>query len=199
MEGRAPGGTELPLIRVELVLDDLTVREPRWQFNQERGAELTPAFMAAGLFLVVVGAGIVWMVRLQYAPLPPDTDGPLPRIDPAAAALLASRPSMRGVSREQCAGLVAAGLVDSDRLLAAGGLRIAAGVVLLVAVGLGVVLPPVIARFGPWPAALPAGLVIVAVEFWMAGVLLRTLTAAGERAARESAISTRRADTGATS
>jgi len=196
MEGRAAGGPELPLIRTELVLDDLTVREPRWQFNQQLGAELTPAFIAAGLFLVVVGAGIIWMVRVQYRAVPPDADGAMPGVGPATAALLASRPSMRGVGRQQCADLVSAGLVDGDRLLAAGGLRIAAVVVVLLALGLGVVVPPIMARFGPWPLAIPAGLLVVAAMFWVSGVRLRTLTGAGERVA---ALSTRRAGSGATS
>jgi hypothetical protein len=196
MEGRAAGGAELPLIRTELVLDDLTVREPRWQFNQERGAELTPAFIAAGLFLVVVGVGIVWMVRAQYRRMPPDPAGPRPPVDAATAALLARRPSMRGVSRQQCADLVSAGLVDSDRLLAAGGLRIAGGVVLLLALGLGIVVPPVVNRFGPWPVAIPAGLLVVAAMFWMAGARLRALTGAGERVA---SLSTRPAGSGAPS
>jgi hypothetical protein len=42
--------------------DTFPVREPDWQFNRARTAELAPAFVAGGLFILVVGVGIVVML-----------------------------------------------------------------------------------------------------------------------------------------
>jgi hypothetical protein len=40
--------------------------EPAWQRHQDLAAELRPAFLAGGLFLLVTGAGVIWIVRWQH-------------------------------------------------------------------------------------------------------------------------------------
>ena len=57
--------------------------EPRWQVRADRNASLTPAFISGGLFMIVIGAGIVWIVRFQY----PRQGSGLP--DPGRAAVWA--------------------------------------------------------------------------------------------------------------
>jgi archaellum biogenesis protein FlaJ (TadC family) len=38
-----------------------------WQYDIERAAEIAPAFIAAALFLLIIGVGVVVMVRLRYS------------------------------------------------------------------------------------------------------------------------------------
>lgn len=60
--GPAEGAT----IIAEISADASGVIEPAWQINEERTVDLIPAFVSGGLFVLVIGAGILWIVRLQY-------------------------------------------------------------------------------------------------------------------------------------
>jgi hypothetical protein len=65
----------------EFSIDDLRLAEPAWQFHGARAREFMPAFVSAGLFLVVVGAGVVGMVRLRHpVRLPADADPERPAV-----------------------------------------------------------------------------------------------------------------------
>jgi hypothetical protein len=50
----------------EFSIDGLGLAEPAWQYHGARAKEFMPAFVSGGLFLVVVGAGVVGMVRLRH-------------------------------------------------------------------------------------------------------------------------------------
>ena len=63
------GGAESVTTRLELNRDGLSVAEPAWQFASGRSDELMPAFVSAGAFIVVIGIGVLVMVR---AMLPKD-------------------------------------------------------------------------------------------------------------------------------
>jgi Predicted membrane protein (DUF2207) N-terminal domain len=54
------------ILHAELALDAVPMIEPRWQTRAALGQQLTPSFIAAGLFILVTGAGILWAIRLQY-------------------------------------------------------------------------------------------------------------------------------------
>lgn len=54
------------ILHVELALDAVPMIEPHWQTRAALGQQLTPSFIAAGLFILVTGAGILWAIRLQY-------------------------------------------------------------------------------------------------------------------------------------
>ena len=56
------GATLMATVRI----DPSAMTDPKWQYDEERRAEFVPAFLSAGLFFLVVGAGIVWIVRWQY-------------------------------------------------------------------------------------------------------------------------------------
>jgi hypothetical protein len=38
-------------------------RVPRWQYDEDRTGQLAPAFVSGALFVLVVGAGVLWMIR----------------------------------------------------------------------------------------------------------------------------------------
>jgi hypothetical protein len=54
-------------VMVEFVASTLSFGRPAWQFREDLARELRPAFVSAGLFFVVVAAGIVVMSRLARA------------------------------------------------------------------------------------------------------------------------------------
>jgi hypothetical protein len=57
--------TESAILTATLALDAVPMLEPRWQTRAAFGQQLTPAFIAAGLFILVTAAGILWAIRLQ--------------------------------------------------------------------------------------------------------------------------------------
>jgi hypothetical protein len=64
---------EPAMLTTELALDAVPMAEPRWQTRAALGRQLTPAFIAAGLFIVITGVGILWAIHLQYfRPVDPD-------------------------------------------------------------------------------------------------------------------------------
>ena len=50
----------------ELSIDPTVTREPNWQALERSRQFLFPAFVSAGLFMLVIGAGILWIVRFRY-------------------------------------------------------------------------------------------------------------------------------------
>jgi hypothetical protein len=107
--------------------------EPRWQFNRDRQREFIPAFVSAALFILVCGAGAVWMIRLQH-----------PRRNRTKGS------SDSGTSAEEW----------QDMLH---GLHRAAYICLVVGVLTALAMWLWMARFGPWQFAVPASIVVVAV------------------------------------
>lgn len=75
--------TESATLIVPFAVDPSAIAEPRWQFNGERGRELAPAFISAGLFILVIGAGALVMIRVQY---PRKKGAPKPDVDRARVA-----------------------------------------------------------------------------------------------------------------
>jgi hypothetical protein len=105
---------ESATLGVSFTIDTLAVAEPLWQFQRGRAREFAPAFVAAGLFLVVVAFGVVGMVRLKHPSwrAPAETRGP--SITPAMR-LAIRRGRCRGDRPEVVAaldGLVARGIVN---------------------------------------------------------------------------------------
>jgi hypothetical protein len=119
----------------EFSVDRTVIAEPRWQFNEAWSQELVPAFISGGLFILVVGAGILWLIRFQY---------PGPRGGPANEGPEAMDRERRGVR----AGLRAAGLVS---------------VVLAVVTAAAVWLT--LAHLGLWPMAVPVSILVVGIVF----------------------------------
>lgn len=53
-------------VMAEVAIDTATVREPEWQQYEDWATELIPAFVSGGLFILVIGAGVLWIIRFQY-------------------------------------------------------------------------------------------------------------------------------------
>ena len=68
------GRTEPAVLSIELALDAVPMLESHWQRRALLGRELTPAFIAAALFIIVTAGGILYAIRLQYFRKPVDTD-----------------------------------------------------------------------------------------------------------------------------
>lgn len=174
-----------PRVYVDLVLQDLSAPEPTWQTNALRARQFMPAFVSAGLFIAVVGAGILIMIRLRYPAVAPAGRGDAVRRagelpDDVLAVLGRRRPWQ--ASGAQLERLVAAGLVDADRLEAAHGLRVAAVAVGVAAVATAAVIPLIIGHLGPWPHAVPLGMLAAALMLGLRGRSLPVLTSAGVEA-----------------
>jgi hypothetical protein len=53
-------------VAVELPIDPSVMKDPTWQMNEERATQFAPAFISGGLFILVVGVGILWIVRFEH-------------------------------------------------------------------------------------------------------------------------------------
>jgi hypothetical protein len=200
----APG--DRAVIAADIVLGSLNMAEPEWQSNAVRGQHLMPAFVSAGACLVVVGLGIVLMVRLQYPrPMAGDADpaAVTPEgISPAMATVLTSLSQgvqiatnsragvatglgliRRRLDRAVAADLVSSGFLDEERLSVARGLRATGLVAIGLALAGAVVCEVTLSRFGVWPMAVPLGLAVMGVLFGWAGARLPLLSRTGEDAA----------------
>jgi len=51
---------------IEFTIDGMTLTKPAWQVDVERAGEFMPAFVSAGLFILVTGIGILAMLRMKY-------------------------------------------------------------------------------------------------------------------------------------
>ena len=64
----------------EFTIDTLKLGEPAWQYHAKRAGEFMPAFVSAGLFLLVVAAGILMMIRVRLGGLEPGTSADRERL-----------------------------------------------------------------------------------------------------------------------
>lgn len=67
----SPGETATLL--AEVAVDPARLVEPRWQHEAELGRQLIPAFIAGGLFILVIGAGVVGIIRFEATTRPSRT------------------------------------------------------------------------------------------------------------------------------
>jgi hypothetical protein len=183
MTARNVARAEPPAAYVDLVLDDLSVAEPIWQVNDLRARQLMPAFVSAGLFMVVVGAGVLVMVGIQYpaprAPRSGEVAPPVPVAEETAreiAGLSAWRAPAATLER-----LASSGLVDRERLAVARGLRLSGVVVFVAALVVAAAVRVLIGSLGAGPYAVPAGLLVSALLLFVRGVTFPVLTEAGAR------------------
>ena len=59
------GPGETATLLAEVAVDPAGLVEPRWQQEAELARQLVPAFIAGGLFILVIGAGVVWIIRFE--------------------------------------------------------------------------------------------------------------------------------------
>ena len=58
-------------VGAEFTIDTLNLPQPHWQYAEDRAEEFKLAFLSAGVFLLVVAAGIVVMIRLRLSGIEP--------------------------------------------------------------------------------------------------------------------------------
>jgi hypothetical protein len=71
---------ESATVGAEFTVDGMNLATPLWQYHADRADEFLPAFVSAGLFILIIGAGVLAMLRLKH---PPARDA---RADPELAA-----------------------------------------------------------------------------------------------------------------
>jgi hypothetical protein len=171
-----------PLVYIDLVLSDVSVREPAWQVAELQARQLAPAFVSAGVFFVVVAAGILVMVRIRHPPVVVQPGGAVSDVPEEIGAALSHVSAWR-TSQASLEPLVSAGLLDPERLAVGRGLRLSGLAVCLAAAGVAAVIPLTIGDLGPTPFAVPAGLAASGVMLLLRGVAFPVLTEAGAEVA----------------
>jgi hypothetical protein len=112
------------------------VADPVWERNRDRQRQFLPAFLAAALFFVVIGAGTLIMLRVQY---PSSRTPTAPGAPPGPSA--------------------------ADRDAIGRGLRLSGLVGLAVSVGCAAVAATTLAFLGPWLQVIPATMALVSASF----------------------------------
>lgn len=51
-------------------VDRAFVAQPQWEWDQDRQQQFLPALVAASLFILIIGAGVLVQMRVQYPPAP---------------------------------------------------------------------------------------------------------------------------------
>jgi hypothetical protein len=122
-----PGGDVPAMLVVRLAADTLSLAEPLWQYEAARNEQLMPAWSSGGLFMVVIGLGAIWMLRVQFPNHRPSARAAQPAPDevlpvPAIAQALRRRRRGRAGAEIPAAirGLLDRGLVAVERPARAG-------------------------------------------------------------------------------
>jgi hypothetical protein len=156
---------------------DVTPASPQWQYDADRARELTPAFLSGGLFILIIGAGVLGILRFQYPKARAVIDPPADRADvPVSLTVALAR---RRTRRAHAPALITAGLIDRERWEAARALR-SAGLVVIVFGVVCVGLTPVLLWRYEWPpVVMAASIVVVGLMFVAAAPAFPVLTQAG--------------------
>jgi hypothetical protein len=176
-------GLDRATLLAEFPVDTSRVGLPQWQINDDLQGEFAPAFVSAALFMLVIGGGVVWIIRFQHpvrrvsidkavAILPDGLSGEARRALRRGAA-----PRDARVTRE----LLDRGLIDPERLSVGTGLRTTAFVGTVVALLCALLSHLVLWRFDWWPQIVPASMIVVAILFLVFASRFRVLTIEGER------------------
>ena len=62
--GLAP--TDGATVMAEVGIDPAVIAEPSWQRYGDWTRDLIPAFVSGGLFILIIGGGVLWIVTFQY-------------------------------------------------------------------------------------------------------------------------------------
>lgn len=132
---RSPAGRDdSATLIANLIVEPGTLPRPIWQEDAERATLLTPAFLSGGVFILVVGLGVIVMVAVQEK-----------------------------------------GWTPAERAAATRGFFVSSLVALVFGALAWLVTPPLLGRFGQWPLAIAASIILVGVLFLVTGLVLRRL------------------------
>ena len=119
-------------------VDRSRVRQGEWEWNLDQQEQYRLALVAAGLFILVVGAGILGQLRFQYSPVPADAPAEAQRASQA------------------------------DRQMLTRGLRVSALVGLALALVSALVAARWLPGLGPMLQSIPASIAVVSLWFLIA-------------------------------
>jgi hypothetical protein len=150
--------SESATIGLEFTIDGMTPSTPQWQADQEFSDEFVPAFVSAALFILVIGAGVLILLRIKH---------PVWRVRPDAPDTLQS-----GADESEWTTAVrdARDLRRAAVAIIVFGLAAWAGTALTVR------------QFGAWPLVVPWSVIVVGVLFAVAGRRYGVLSEQGVRA-----------------
>lgn len=83
-----PAGAAATLLAV-FDVDRAQVRQGQWEWNHDRQRQFFPALVAGGLFVLVIGAGVLAQLRVQYPPARADAESERRRASMADRRMLA--------------------------------------------------------------------------------------------------------------
>jgi len=174
--GAVPGGGSATP-GATFTIDTMTAGEPAWQYHLRRARDLMPAFVSGGLFLLVIGAGVLGMLRLKY---PPWRVREGTRVEsPALAADVRAALARDRYPEHLRPGMIALGLIDVERMNVARDLGRAAIATLLLGVLTWIVAMKAFGHLGLWPLSIPIGILLSAALFWIAARRMPILTERG--------------------
>ena len=83
-----PAGAAATLLAV-FDVDRTQVRQGQWEWNHDRQQQFFPALVSGGLFVLVIGAGVLAQLRVQYPPVRADAEAERRRASMADRQMLA--------------------------------------------------------------------------------------------------------------
>ena len=129
-------------LQAEFSIEPGVAAEPEWQFSQELSEELWPAWASGGIFILIIGVSVLWILRLQH---------------PRALVVSASDAAAANT-----------GDVIHDRPHIARALRAAGWWCVAIAAVTAAVCAIYVSRQGVWLQAIPASVLIDGVMFFIA-------------------------------
>jgi len=156
---------------MEFTIDKMTVVTPQWQLDDVLMGEFIPAFVSAAAFILVIGAGVLVMLRFKYPPWPAERG--------RGAAGWRAR---RAFQRTLAGGGDTSGLIDKERAGVARDLRIAGVAVILLGLAGWALVAFVITQFERWPLAVPWSILVVGGMLLMAAARFDVLNEQGAKA-----------------
>jgi hypothetical protein len=156
---------------MEFTIDHLAVVTPQWQLDDALMGEFIPAFLSAAAFILVIGAGVLVMLRFKYPPWPGGPGG-------VRAAPRARRQFQRTLATRDDG----PALIDGERVGVARDLRIASVAVILLGLAGWVFVAIAITQFGRWPLVVPWSILVVGGMFLAGAARFDVLSEQGAKA-----------------
>jgi hypothetical protein len=156
---------------MEFTIDKMAVVRPQWQLDDALMGEFIPAFVSAAAFILVIGAGVLAMLRFKYRPWP---------AEPGRGSV--GWRARRTFQRTLAGRGDGAGLIDTERAGVARDLRIAGVAVILLGLAGWVLVAVAITQFGQWPLVVPWSILVVGGMFLIGAARFDVLNAEGAKA-----------------
>ena len=158
---RDVGNRESATPGVSFTIDTMAAGEPSWQYFEGRTGDLMPAFVATGLCVLVIAAGVIALIRFRLPALRERPDAVTPSV-PAklSEALVRGRPYGYALDN-----LIEAGLIDRERVFVARDLRRAGIATIIFGAAAWVFTARWLDHFGPWPHAIPLSILCGGILF----------------------------------